>query len=1388
MTERANYDWERWWMPAGVRPKLDVQGMFYDPAGPVGKYLNREATRLDALDDVPCLLLLGEPGMGKTTELGREISRLQDVHVQVVRLKLGGYTEWPSLERELTLRTKEALSAAGDGRVVLVLDGLDEAALEIRRLADSVPRWLGARDRSRLYLRLASRQVVARLSDLTEALGGLWPGGMKQYVLAPLTRADVEVAATHHDLDGSVLVDQVTKRGVGSLAARPITLELILASAAERSALPGSRHEIYEEGVRALAGECNKRYRESGRPRAEVGEIVEAAERLAAVSLLAGRSRIVRRASSVTLAGHVSLDDAPALGINLPHADDVWESGLLRHDEPGSATFAHRTVAEFLAARYLTDFGYEVRRRLLADPNDREVVTPQLAGVAEWLSYSSPDVFDWLVEMDVEALLNPDLASRSDEQRRVIGRALLDDINGKRAGTDSRFYGGLAYDGLDDDLRPLFSSHVPWQTRLEAVMIAEDNELAGLDTELLMMVDAAADGSGLEDHTGIRLGVNAIHALTKAGGEGARRRVIDLAFDRSISMELRIAALPAALGHLATSELCARLDLTHAENRDREFLGEFCNDLRTALEQNGSHDPGVLIGWMSEHIGNIDDVSVFLELAAVVFRFALRLHDQLEQDTWDRMGSVYAHVVERTGGSFAMDLDPSERPEARRTLALQVLERSWPYFVVHWLVRDGLIVGDDLEYWLAHYATVGESDPAAAARAEVVVREISQPIDKHRQIASRLAHDHPVLQHLVDELFSVEAISEHRKRARAEAQLEAQQRAAEVFSLDRLDAALEEEDWSAVRSELERTVDDADLKGTVHHTPVSETLAWREVADTSRPGTIQDTPVSQLQAWQQLDEAQRSRIASGAEQFLIENIAAEVDWRDADAASAAVALLADVNPSLLGQMPVESLEYWTRVVTGCPAWSDTSAKLLSVVAATAPEWAESFVISRLRQQAPSTSSRITRQMGAFTTDSIVDTLAELVVSDDTNSHWTLSEFLVAGLERVPDRFADLCQTIIGRRPDDRPNPAARPEECPQALAWNRAVTAAHALACSDQLRHRFDSLLEVFTESTSFAADVIRGGRLPSRPAPFISATTMQRAKLILWARNTFPRTELPVPGRAYPVDRPTELAGELFRHLSANRNPENLEALRHIADQTGGTYDHDAVRDMRRAIRQDTWKPPPPADIAEVLDDVSRRIISTAAQLHELLVTTIKDLNNKIMTDTTVRRQFWHRQQGKDRKYIPYDEGEFSDLLTNMLQQQLPRVIVKREVQVQSRLGQQTGQRIDIDVSDVDHDRTRVTCLIEVKCNWNEKIYTAITEQLAERYLQGPGDPHGIYLLAWYDGQDWLDSDTRKRRAASRNREELLATLKTSAADLKDQEGVAIAVCLIDLTLEQRA
>jgi len=1364
MIEKARYDWQRWWLPVGRVPMLDEFGMFYDPAGPYGKYLNPSAKPLSALDNVGCLLLLGESGIGKTTELKREVRRLRSLSAPVVKFDLGGYSDLMDLKHDLTTDTERALSEAGNRRVVLVLDGLDEAALGIPRLIDAISRWLGTMDRPRVGLRLASRPVAGGLARLSASLRGLWPGGVAEYRLAPLTHTDVERAAENHGLGGQMFVDRVEALGIGVLAARPITLKLILSGASDGSRLPDTRHEVYEKGIRALAEEWDKRRRESKSPKVPVGDVVAAAERLATVSVLSGRSRIVQRSGSDTQPDSVSLDDDPSLRTRLSNADAVWESGLLDHDEYGYASFIHRSVAEFLAARYLMGLDFKAQRRLLADPNDRELVTPQLRAVAEWLSYESTDVLTWLRNTDVYALLNPDLASRPEEQRRKIGRALLDRLDQEQAVTGWQSYDGLAYDGLDNDLRPRLSPDRPSWVRREAITIAWLSKAAGLDAELLGIIANAAQSSSVGDYNAeVQLGTYAIHALAASGGPDAQRQVVDLAFNTSISTYLRLAALPTTIETFATRELCARLDLTVPGNSDPEFMGELYNELYRALRESDSHDPRVLIHWLHEHVRNSGDLHHLVQLTSVVFRYALHRHNHLDDHTWGRLGTLYTYVVDRPGSSSVIDIDLSDRPAARRMLAVEVLKgyRN-PQYAVRQLVMDKLIVDDDLEYWLEHYATALEAETSDVQVAEKVIRAISSPTTEHQQIANEVALCHPILRPFVRDRFSPQAIDQHTAHLEEEQQRQADRQADELFSPNRLSTALGIEDWLAVRSELERNVAGADPAGV-----------------------IRDKPISHLPAWKDLDRTRRSGVVSCAQKFLTESTCREVDWVQEDAAGAAVALLADLDPGLLTQLTTDSLTFWTPIITRAPRWFDTSSGLLAIVADTNPEWAEDFVITQLRQEACDPFSRIIRQMGTLTSDGIVDTLAELVESEETNPRGTLAMFLAVGLELDPTRFVRLCRTLIRARPCEKPDAAPTDDDSPEALTWSRAVTAAYALACSTQIVDQFDHLLDAFTSSTDFAADVVRRRRMQATQIPFVRAKPMQRARLFLWARDTFPKNEWEAPGQVYTIDNTEELARELFTNLTGLADQENLEALRHIANETGDPWHRAAVRDMRRANRQRIWEAPLPTAVGEVLDNASRRIVSTEAQLHELLVDKIRDVGDTITKDATLRSMFWHRQHGRKKTYIPCLEPEFSDRFRLLLQRELQGVIIKREVLLQPGLGSQSGQEADIDVSLVDDNQTVITCLVEVKCNWNDEIETALDKQLAERYLHGPYGTHGVYLVAWYGGENWLTNDRKRSKAGSRDKNELLETFRRRAVGLEDQ-GITVTVCLIDLTLEQ--
>jgi len=64
----APFFWNRFWFPTGSQVSL-IDGYLPDPESWTGPHLDATGVTLTALADIPCLVLLGVPGMGKTSEM-----------------------------------------------------------------------------------------------------------------------------------------------------------------------------------------------------------------------------------------------------------------------------------------------------------------------------------------------------------------------------------------------------------------------------------------------------------------------------------------------------------------------------------------------------------------------------------------------------------------------------------------------------------------------------------------------------------------------------------------------------------------------------------------------------------------------------------------------------------------------------------------------------------------------------------------------------------------------------------------------------------------------------------------------------------------------------------------------------------------------------------------------------------------------------------------------------------------------------------------------------------------------------------------------------------------------------------------------------------------------
>ncbi|HEX2744337.1 MAG TPA: hypothetical protein VHN16_08045 [Streptosporangiaceae bacterium] len=492
MTRLASerFSWRRWWCPAEEEPPLTL-GFLDDPAGPYASYFDHALVELAQLDHVRCLVLLGEAGMGKSSELEAEEQRLQAAQLPVVKFDLGAEPDVPSLKDTVLTSPEVAAWLEGTRDLVMLLDGFDEAYANLGRLPDQLVRLIGSLPADRLKLRIASRTAVWS-PRLDGGLADRWPD-LRRLVLAPLTQEDARAAAEATLGDGPAFLSGVMTRDLGVLAARPLTLGLLMTVQRDDGELPADRTGLYKRAVTVLARENHARRIEESSSTATypVEERLRAARRLAAVSVFSGRTVIYPKRTARTPGNALALDDIARTQQEMSVFLEVLSSGLCTSAVGGGVRWAHRTIGEFLAAQALADLPSAVSRYLLSGPPPSEQVIPQLDGVAAWVAALCPEAYQWLAGRQPDLLLTASLATATDDQRRILGRALLRQLAGNEPPHDRRYF-PLSWQGMGADIEPHLADDQPVWARREAARMLGDCGCRELDGRLVAVIEEIA--------------------------------------------------------------------------------------------------------------------------------------------------------------------------------------------------------------------------------------------------------------------------------------------------------------------------------------------------------------------------------------------------------------------------------------------------------------------------------------------------------------------------------------------------------------------------------------------------------------------------------------------------------------------------------------------------------------------------------------------------------------------------------------------------------------------------------------------------------------------------------------------------------------------------------
>lgn len=551
----------RFWSRSGEPVPINQEGYLHARAH--WKWLSRQLFTLMDLSAEPCVLLLGEPGMGKTRSITQHVEELRGYVSSRDQVALLMPQHDPLLH---TLRDVFQTQAREEPESVLHLfiDSLDEylwldraAAAHLGRMLAQLPAPL----RARLRLRIVCRTQQFPKA-LLERLSQLWNNSVTCYELAPLQYEDVEREAKQ--LPGSVgqhFLRELTLKRLGGLASRPITLNMLL-KLVQCGALPTNRTDIYARGCKLLCTEPDPErthitHRSDSQDPARRLALAECA---AAAMLLCLKQSIWTGSEPASAPDEVTVFDLvesmnqlsePPLRVTDNELRSLMEDSAL-FAKAGSARsgFSHQTYQEFLTASWMAKqpFHDSEQLLLLAPAASPGQVAQPFYEVAAWLASLREGVMERLSRQQPKLLLRSDLTAANPEWRRQICGQLLAQYADQKLHIidwDVGNYHVLAHPELAPQLEPFLASRQKNHTvRQIAIYIAHGCREHALAPALLQLAQDASEEPKLR-----RAAVRALIDLNDARVLTELRPLVDLLPEQDPDDEIKGMVLSALWQH-----------------------------------------------------------------------------------------------------------------------------------------------------------------------------------------------------------------------------------------------------------------------------------------------------------------------------------------------------------------------------------------------------------------------------------------------------------------------------------------------------------------------------------------------------------------------------------------------------------------------------------------------------------------------------------------------------------------------------------------------------------------------------------------------------------------------------------------------------------------------
>lgn len=1372
--------WKRYWCHLDGQIAFGSDGYPYDPEDENLGWFHKDVYSFPQLSKFPCLILLSEAGLGKTTAIKSEIrsrnkEKSQPNNDIIFWKDINEYGDENRLIHEVFGSYEFTSWMSGEYTLELFLDSFDECQIQIPTISKIIYNKLQIYQE---HLHRLKFRIICRVAN--------WPVFLENYLkefwsekdigvfkLLPLLKKDIIKATQKFNLDNESFFEAIEKKDAQAFAIHPFTLKMLLNEFSIDKEIQVSKFELFKRGCELLCTEFNPERRAAKAiGYLSSGKRLILASRIAAIMSFCNKSTIYLGVDTKPLldsdiALSMIQEGEETLGSCSYYFDEkdlrevISETGLFVGNGSNRFGFANHAYEEFLAAYYITTHDLEIQQiksliQLSNDPEQRTI--PQLKGIASWLNIMNLKLIEETIKTDPQILLSSDIDNLEVKYRKSLLESLLKLFEQQKLidsdwGLHFKYY-KLSHTEIAEQLRPYIEDEGKhWLVRRVAIDIAEACKVIELQ-ELL------ADIS-LNKNEDLHIREQAAYAVAQIADATTRERMKPLIFNKNeedVDDGLKGSALRALWpNQLSAKELFNSLSKPKRDSLFGSYWSFLTNDILPHIKVD---DLPIALEWAKNHQGNGYDFSHTSTLAESILIFAWK---NLERS--DVLDTFVDAIIPRLKNHINLCPIPKEgineenlptlRDDIRKSLIAKLISKIEDFDTLAYnLIQSEpiLIFEKDME-WLIQQLEDEKDEIKQKAWVTVIWWIFKDDNREHVEMVCEAKEKNKFLKDKFYTRFGPIELNSN----------EAQQMKAAYERMQK---------WAYERKKLEDkrkhhfvSSSSLKIKHSLSRFESGDYNSWWELCflmtindDGSYFTDELEPDLTRLPGWNNSDIETQNRILTAAKEYISAKDAAKEQWlgtkkfhRPAASGYKAFLLLMKVEPIFLEQLDQNVWKKWASIIIGYPLSSnklyedDTHFNLISQAYKNAPDEIISMLLVLIDQENQEYSTLfIIRKLEYCWDAKLALTLLKKIKDPSLKPqcfHALLSDLIKYGNKNAID-FANSFLTLPISKEEDA-------QERSKAAALSVLTQAPDA---------GWDAIWSILQDDKEFGKKIIL-----SLPASFENRKSVSLVNkidahkvvdLYIWLCNQFPYKEGPDIEGAHFVDDRESVAhfrDSLLRALENQGTDEAIKAITKIQRELPFLdFINYTLASAKEKYRQYTWQPMSPEEFLILTQNPNARAILNADDLGDMIIESLNRLQTKLQGETPRAIFLWDGMP-KIRKFRPKSENDLSDYIKTYLEDDLRHsgIVAMREVEISRRqgIGGKPGERTDIYVAGiVNRTNELIRVVIEVKGCWHENVLGAMKEQLVDRYLKDK-DYCGIYLIGWFDCHQWDGKDPRRKK-----------------------------------------